>query len=140
MLFCRAEVASAANNYDAKPKVSLKPFQRLAESRDSVSGGSRAAPLVGSKGKALSRRLWRRNIIIKSKSPLRKQSSELFANMINCRLQAGERNSPLQNVACSQSCYFADARRAPLQCENITNVTAKVTFDTFHFCLHYAII
>ena len=26
-------------------KVSLKPFQRLAESRDSVSGGSRAAPL-----------------------------------------------------------------------------------------------
>ena len=30
---------------NAKPKVSLKPFQRLAESRDSVSGGSRAEPL-----------------------------------------------------------------------------------------------
>ncbi|MBR5164904.1 MAG: hypothetical protein IKW87_05020, partial [Ruminococcus sp.] len=64
----------------------------LAESRDSVSGRfqgrrpwrvPRAEPLVGSKGKALGRRLWRRNTIFKLKSTLRKQSSELFANEKN---------------------------------------------------------
>ena len=43
--YAARRLLTVLTNYGAKPKVSLKPFQRLAESRDSVSGGSRAEPL-----------------------------------------------------------------------------------------------
>ena len=117
-------------NYSAKPKVSLKPFQRLAGRGQSPAGFWGRAP-TGSKGRALGRRLWRRDIRYYLKATLRKQSSELFANATTavwvrdvedaptiCRhsivRDAGERNSPLQSFSPEQIQKGAGAHCAPL--------------------------
>ena len=79
-------------NYRAKPKVSLKPFQRLAESRDSVSGGSRAAPLWVLRAKPLG-----------TKCAL--QGDEFQNSPVGCF----ERGEALQERAspCSVPCLYA---------------------------------